>query len=253
MLSDTTFIELVRPEYQARRLDSSSSEEAAFSPVSKNGLVLPDAVKFAADLDTTLWSAREAVVSGIETKLKGNIHLATRTAAIYLKDVGGKYFVAQDDTPHPEQNIILARAQEGHFEHASKTSWLLPRKDYFVQQILRRADKQNRIVEVTESPHELSIGAYNFDDDRLARAMFGNMTKRCNNLLGSRGYSKLLIYLARPEVLEKRIVDCDKVEVRLTGINVDYAKRAYSIVANYPFYFGGLSRGTRGAREFKKA
>ncbi len=253
MLSDTTFIELVRPEYQGRRKDASSPEEAAFTPISKNGLVLPDAVKFASDFNSTLWSVREAVVSGIETKLSGSEYLATRTAGIYLKDVGGKYFAAFDDALHPEQNIILARAQEGHFAHISSKTWLLPRKDYFVQQILSRADKQDRIVEVTESPHVLSIGSQNFEYDRLAGALFGNMTKRCDNLLHARGYSKLRMYLARPEVLEQRAIDKDNVEIRFTGINVDYAKHSYDIVANYPFYFGGLSRGIRGAREFKKA
>jgi hypothetical protein len=253
MLSDTTFIELVRPECQGRRKDASSPEEAAFTPVSQNSLVLPESVKFASDLNTTLWSVREAAASGIETKLAGSEYLATRTAGIYLKDVGGKYFVALDDTPHPEQNIILARAQEGHFAHISSKNWLLPRKDYFVKQILNRADKQDRIVEVNEKPYELVMGTPNFGDDRLARALFGNMTKRCENLLQARGYSKLIVYLARPEVLEQRAIGHDNVEVRFTGINVDYKKQSYNIVANYPFYFGGISCGIWGAREFKKA
>ncbi len=253
MLSDTTFIELVRPDCQERIKEASSPEEAAFTPISTNGLVVPGAVKFASDLNATLWSVREAVASGIETKLSGSEYLSTRTAAIYLQDIGGKYFVAFDDTPHPEQNIILARAQEGHFEHASKKSWLLPRKDYFVKQILNRADKQGRIVEVNESPYELVIGTPGFEANRLSQALFGNMTKRCENLMHARGYSKLLMYLARPELLEQRAIGHDNVEVRLTGINVDYKNHAYTIVANYPFFFGGLSRGIWGAREFKKA
>ena len=253
MLSDTTFIELVSPEVQGRRRDASSPEEAAFTPVSGSEMVLYESVKYATDLNATLWSVREAVASGIEEKLAGNVHLTARTAGICLKDVGGKYFVAFDDTPHPEQNIILARAQEGHFAHISKSkNWLLPKKDYFVQQILNRADKQNRIVEVSESPYELVMGAPNFEFDRMARALFGNMTKRCDNLLQARGYSKALVYLPSPELLEQRAIDRDHVEVRLTGINVDYAKRKYDIVANYPFFFGGLSRGIWGAREFKK-
>lgn len=251
MLSDTTFIELVKPEYQGR--DASSSEKAVFTPISKTGLVLPDAVKYASDFNATLWSVREAAVSGIETKLAGSEYLSTRTAVIYLKDVGGKYFAIFDDALHPEQSLILARAQEGHFAHIKSKTWLLPRKDYFVQQILSRADKQDRIVEVNESPRDIPVGSQKFENDRLAGALFGNMSKRCDNLMHSRGYSNLRLYLARPEVLEQRAIDNDNVEIRFTGINVDYQKREYSIIANYPFYFCGLSRGIRGSREFKKA
>ncbi len=88
-------------------------ETVKFTESSREDLVWPRAVKFAAGHDAVLQSVREAAAFRIEAdgEDEANQLQATRTGAIYFRD-GGKFYAAFDDSPTSEQNIILSRTAE---------------------------------------------------------------------------------------------------------------------------------------------
>lgn len=230
-------------------------ENSVSTEVSKQWLVWPQGVKFAADLDSVLQSVREGVVASLITDATIDYQIS-RTWAAIVKERSGKFYAALDDQPDPEQNLIVGRAQEGHYEHIKKGQWRLAKTDSYVRQLFKRADKDDRIVEVAEGHLELStkdvFGTSDFAGNRKAKAIFGDITQLCGELLDSHGYSKALFYEAQPKQLDESGLDFDHAEIRGVGMNLDRAKKVLYIVANYPLYFNGYVRGTKNPPEFTK-
>lgn len=245
-------LEIINGRSKESNIDLPDFESAVFTDRSKGWIILPQAVKFASDLNTVLQSLREAVV--VEMDDNERVYHATRTAAVLLKDVSGKHFVAYDDSPKPEQNIILARAQEGYQSHVTHGKWILSKNDDYVRPILRRADKLDRIVEVSESPQEIvTREGFEFENNRKTKAIFGDLAGLCGAILDKRGYSKAKVYDPPLNVLEAFDLGSHFVEVRYVGLSIDRLKSSYCIVGNYPFFFSGFARGIRGAPDFKKS
>src|SRR3989344_3643790 len=141
-------MKLVSPsEYQIERAGFENVKFTKSSP-SPERLTWNNAVKFAADRNAVLQSAREGLALRIEANGQdgANDYQATRTAVVYVK-VDSKWYAAFDDTADKEQNIFLARAQEGYTNHSTNGKWLLPKTDKHVAGILARAGKTGRIVE----------------------------------------------------------------------------------------------------------
>lgn len=207
-------------------------EDMSFSPSSESHLSVPSAVKFAAQ-HGVLQSAREAAAFRIEANGADNSdrYQATRTVAVYGPD-----FVAFDDTPNPEANIILARAKEGYDFNSKIGTWQLPESDRHIKGILERAGKAGRIVTLPRaSPNE-------FTDNEIVQAILGDMAEPYANQLEGQGYKNTYVYtLARDEGREK-------LAVRSVGLGDG---NVVSYLDAIRFSGVGFARGVAGAGEFR--
>jgi len=236
-------------------IDTHGFEGVEFTESSKDVLTWPKAVKFAADQNTVLQSGREAGAFSIQANGKdaADRHQATRTGAIYFKD-GNKFYVAFDDTPDAAQNIILARVQEGYTASSIIRDWVLPKSDKHIAQILKRAEKSDRIVEIVESELELvtkaSVGSSEFGSNDKIQALLGDVAEPYAGMLHKRGHIKGFVNFLTLEKLNKTIDDQNAavLPVGLGNVNVN----VYVVYANNLFGDSGHARGIRGAREFSK-
>lgn len=222
--------------------------ESYITPSSKNWLLFPEAVRYVNSLDAVLLSLREAILNGVEiTKSKEDHYEVLRTIVAYMLDTSGNFLAAFDDSMYFEENIGLGRAWEGFRSHFKTGRFLLPKKEYAVKQLLDRADKAHRIVQV-ESKLELATkrieSCSEFEMSSVSRALCGDITALCGATLHRRNYAEVSIYQALPEMLSS-ILDRDHVEIRAVGIKANYYQDKFEIVANYPFYFSGFARGIK--------
>lgn len=242
-------------------IDTPGFENVEFTESSKDYLIWPKAVKFAADQNAAvLQSVREAGAFRIQAEGKDDVdhYQVTRTGAVYFKD-GSKFYVAFDDAPDASQNIVLARVQEGYDANSKRCEWTLSKKDKHIAQILKHAEKSDRIVQVVESPLELatkvSFGSSEFGSNKTVQALFSDVAEPYAGMLHKRGYSKGFIYVLTPENLEKRVAD-DKTLVRPVGLGGDYYGDIYYyvdvVLAGYRFNYVGRARGVRGAQKFSQ-
>ncbi|MBS3125379.1 hypothetical protein J4211_03970 [Candidatus Woesearchaeota archaeon] len=233
------------PEYQIER---AGFENVKFTESSPGYLTWQNAVKFAEERGAVLQSAREGLALRIEANGQDNAndYQATRTAVAYVK-VDGKWYAAFDDVANPEQNIILARSQEGYNAHKSNNNWLLPKTDKHVAGILDRAEKAGRIVEVKESPLELSTrpvhpnGSSAFGQNKVVQAFTGDIAESYANFLHRKGYKNSFVYTLTPKSLEQLGVTNDDAEVRAVGLGGNVV--IIYLNANNRFSNDGRARG----------
>jgi hypothetical protein len=225
-------------------------ENVEFTESSKELLIWPRAVKFAADRNSILQSLREAAAFRIEAqgKYAADHYQATRTGAVYFKD-GNKFYVAFDDVPDAKENIVLARAIDGYEANKAGREFLLSKKDKQIAQLLKRSEKSDRIVEVIESPLELATkttdGSSEFGSNKAVQALFGDIAEPYAAMLKSRKYDEGFVYVLTPESLDKQ-VDAQNALVRPVGLGFDI----YYVYAIDRFNGYGRARGVRRAREF---
>ena len=233
-------------------LENPSFRGVEFTEHSNEWLTWPKAVKFAAEQGdgAILQSAREAGAFRIEADGEHNIDLyqTTRAIALYFK-VGDKFYCAIDDVVDPEQNIVLARAQEGFESHSSEGKYLLPVTDSLVKGSLLRAEKTGRIVRTTESPLELKTKEVDkkseFGQNDWNKAILLDVAESYAQMLNKRGYEIGRVWSLTPENLEKIGVDGNFVEVRPVGLGV-----VIFVNADYRFSYDGRSCGVRRAKNF---
>lgn len=178
-----------------------------FTESSNHPLSGPQAVEFAGERNSVLvernsvlQSVREALAVRIEAY--GQDHSDdwqwTRTAAILLQK-GEKRYVAFDDHPDEQQNVLLAHIQEyeDYLKDGSDSDvpWTFPAKNKIVSAMLKRARKSGRFVDVTgESDLELAVDADNgeseFGQKKIIVAACQDMAEPYARLLKYRGYRK---------------------------------------------------------------
>ncbi len=180
----------------------------------------PRAVLFAAQKGGVLQSASEALAFRIEAQKKDNADKsqATRTVVAHFCE-GGKWYAAFDDSADREQNIILARVQEGYDLYASKGSWSLSKNDKQVKGLLDRAEKKGRIRELSKGSLEFSLEQINGISDfgTALTPILQDIAEPYAVFLKSRGYSSGFMYGLTPMSLERLMLG-DKVEIRAVGL-----------------------------------
>jgi len=243
-------------EYRLK--DVPGFEGVVFTESSGDFLVWPQAVKFAAERDAVLQSLREAAAFRIEAGGKKNsaLNQVTRTVSVYFKDRGGNFYVAFDDSPDPGKNIILARAEEGYyFFNKINREWILPKKDKHIAQILKRAEKSGRIVEVVESPvgYLELLTKTEFGSDKTVQALLGDVADLYAGMLLNRfRHGKALVFVLTPGDLDG-VVGRSKAVVQPVVL---CSRDNYAV--NWPVYCfkgvfdRGYARGVRGARKFSE-
>ena len=227
-------------------IERTGFENVTFTDSSPEFLTWDDAVKFADERNAILQSAREGLALRIEAN--GQDHASdyqlTRTAVAYVK-VDGKWYAAFDDIADKEQNIILARGQEGYNSHKTLNKWLLPKTDAHVAGILDRAEKAGRIVEVKESPLELATKQTGekspFGQNEVMQAIAGDVAEPYAHFLNDKGYKSCFVYTLTPQSLEQLGVRGDNAEVRAVGLGYDDGIIILS--ANNQFISDGRARG----------
>ncbi len=240
-------------------------ETVKFTESSKEDLVWPRAVKFAADNEAVLQSICEATAFRIEAngEYEANQRQATRTSAIYFRD-GGKFYVAFDDSPSREQNIILSRAVEGYKKNKRGREMLVSKKDEHISQMLERAEKYERVIEVVRSTLELAtrtdffglFGISEFGKSKAAQALLGDIAEPYARMINDTAtlrdkisVSKGSIYLLSPKFLEEKLSHNDVAFVRTVGLGGDFYGIDY-VDASEKFIGSGRARGVYGACEF---
>ncbi|MBW2986142.1 hypothetical protein KY333_02115 [Candidatus Woesearchaeota archaeon] len=228
-----------------------------FTEHSDKWLTWPDAVRFAAEQGdgAILQSSREAAAFRIEAKGKHDAdkYQSTRNVALYFK-VGDKFYCAIDDIADSEQNIVIARAQEGYNSHSNNDKYLLPVTDSLVKGALSRAEKTGRIVEVIESPLELKTKEVKkkseFGQHDWNKAILLDMAEPYAKMLNTRNYEIGRVWSLTPENLEEIGVDGNSVEVRPVGLGDIPCSSIYVVIADNRFTYNGRSCGVRGAKNF---
>ncbi|MCK4670268.1 MAG: hypothetical protein KAT43_03615 [Nanoarchaeota archaeon] len=250
-------------------LKNPSFKGVEFTGHSNEWLNWPKTVRFATEQGdgAILQSAREAGAFRIEANGEhdADVYQATRNVALYFK-MGGKFYCAIDDIADPEQNIVIARAQEGYKSHSNERKYLLPVNDSLVKPALSRAEKTGRIVEATESPLKLKTKAVNgkseFGQNDWNKAILLDVAEPYARMLSQRGdgiieYYRTLnqlsyeigrVWSLTPERLKEIGVDGNFIEVRPVGLGGNY----YSLNGVYAYDCFGASRSCAvyGAREF---
>jgi hypothetical protein len=212
----------------AYAIDLPGFDHLTFTESSKGYLTLPPSVQFAQERDAVLQSAREAWAFRISSDgtLESDKYQSTRTAALGVK-IGGKYYIAIDDSDDPAQNILLARAQEGNDSHATQSKWLVPKSDPLITSMLDRAQHAGRIFPALEQTLKLStkgtlVSAYGAHP--ITRALLGkDLTESVATYLRNHNHKNGYVWTLSPQQLDQLGVNNDHVEVRRVGVGgVDY-------------------------------
>lgn len=240
------------------KIDTLGFKGVEFTQSSEDLLNWPEAVKFAASHNAVLQSVREAAAFRTQAKNKdyAEYYQATRTVAIYFNDGPTNFYVAFDDVPKAQKNIILARAVDGYNANKEGREFILSKKDELIAQLLERAEKSDRIVQVVESPLKLateaSAGSSKFGSNKIVKALLGEVAEPYAKWLHEHGHNIELVYLLDPKSLDG--VADDNVLVRAVSLGDRFF---YSIYADKRFYdfdsgfdFSGRARGVRNAPEW---
>ncbi|MBI4738364.1 hypothetical protein HY772_02170 [Candidatus Woesearchaeota archaeon] len=251
-LNETRFVQYGETHIVKYELDFPGFEGVEFTESSKEVLTWPAAVKFAADQNSVLQSVREVGAFRIEAEEKDDAdrYQATRTCAVYFKD-GSNFYVAFDDAPEASQNIILERVQEDYDAAFNGREWILPKTDRHIAQILKRAEKSDRVIPVVESLLELmtkaSTCSSEFGSNDTVQALLGDVAEPYARMLHKRDYHKGLVYLLTLSILDKH-VDAQSALVRPVGVGCV----SFFSVVGVDLFDVGRARGVRNAHNFHR-
>jgi hypothetical protein len=221
-------------EPESRITGQPGLENLIFTASSNEKLSWPQAVSFCAERNSMLQSLPEAAcfrchADGAD---HSNEQQVTRTAAVYFYKNGRRY-IAFDDIADPKKNIILARAECGFRSCRRDGTWLLSMNDKHVKQILARADRDGRIVELTHrhyAPMFYVFGA------RMAKAILGDMADTYAAFLRRKGFAKIHIS-CQDSTLENR--------AHIRPLNLLAANYSYGIGVFYMQLDNCHARGVR--------
>jgi frataxin-like iron-binding protein CyaY len=194
-----------------------------------------------------LESAREAVAFRLAAggADSANDYQTTRTVALYLEDHDGFYVAFDDD---PQENILLARAQDGYDAHRKNGKWLVKKSDPLISGALQRAAKADRLVPVPlENTLRFSTtgrnGTSDYGASKFVRATLGELAEPYATFLNKKGYENAYEWLLTPGNLKQLGVDDDHVEVRRVGVGG--FGNIYDLYANGRCDYNGRARGVR--------
>ncbi len=234
------------------RIDNPAFQNVVFSADSSPGyLGWPSAVAFARERNAVLQSAREAAAFRIEANGQddANQYCITRTVVAYFKD-GDTWRAAIDDSADSEQNILLARADEGYNAHKAGNNWLVPKSDMYMKGLLERAGRAGRIVPVPESRLELATraasGSSPFGQHVSSAAIFG--TDIAEAYAGFLNQNRCLtgeVYSLTAKTLEGMNIGDENTEIRLVGLGGVDGDFLNGVFANSLCCSGGRARGGR--------
>jgi hypothetical protein len=198
-----------RPKFKVKGLKG--FEDYVFTESSKILNVL-EALLWPETRGTVPVSAYEATGVCIAAKGADSADTAqiTRTGIVYYKD-GQTYFMAINDSPDPEKNIVIAQA------HKLLTPEL-------VKEHIRRAERTGRIAEVPEqSPIELSLtNEPGFAQNPSIRGLLLDMAEpRAADLRKRHGREKTYLHTLTVEELKKLGIEGDKTEICIAILDVD--------------------------------
>ncbi len=237
---------VAQPFYRLARPDFG---HIVFTRGSSESCLWPQAVTFARERGGVLQSAREAIAFRLEAggQDQADLYHATRTVALYFMD-GSAFYAAIDDATDPEQNIILARAGEGHNAYQTQRRWTLPKTDRHIRGMLARAEKRDRVFTVDEkSPLELATeqagGRSDFGNHSSTKAILGDVGEGYAEFLAEKCYGKGWTYTLTPTDLEPLKLGNRNVEVRLVGLGSENVSDLYAISAAYRCDSTGIARG----------
>lgn len=261
---------LTKPTYRIEKLQLPEGEEpkatqqlelavaglfegTEFSQGSDDYLIWPKAVAFAREsLDgAVLQSAREAAgwrIAAHDAESTDK-YQATRTAAVYHK-IDGQWYIVFDDIANPEQNIILARAQELYDAHSNKGKWILPKDDPHIKGILERAGTDRRALVHEKQLVRLSTaqdnGQSTFGQYAANKAVLQDVAEPFAQYLNNRDYDAGKFRAWSAQDLERWGLKDDEVEVR--GVSLGGDGYVNGVFAYDRFHiYGGCARGTRNA------
>jgi len=237
-------------------LENPAFADVEFTESSKNYRILPKAVQFAMGQKAVLQSAREAAAFRIEADKADGADLcqATRTGSIYfIKD--GKKYIAVDDHPDPNQNIVISRVQEGY--NANRVSpfseLFVPLNDEQLNELLNRAEKADRIHQFPSKCLELALedvnGSSEFGKNSIARSLLGDMVEPYATFLRGRKCKTGYVFLLDPNYVEAQTKGQTAI-VRPAGLGGGSYIDIGSFGTGNQFGNGGGVRGVRGAREW---
>jgi len=211
-----------RPEYRIDHLPG--FEHLVFSESSASYLVLPESIAFATQRDSVLQSAREAWAFRIDSygTLESDRYQSTRTAALGFK-VGNQYGIAFCDSNKPDENILLARPQEGYDLHSTDKPWLVSKEDPVVRVMLARAQDEHRVVPALESTLKLdtgySGGASPYGTHPVTQAFLGkDLTEAVASYLYAHGHGSGCLWTLSPNSLHDLGVDDNHVAICRVGV-----------------------------------
>ncbi len=252
-LIDTTYSP--RQEVPGFKLDQKGFEDLVFSLSSEQALTGPDAAKFARDQGDgfVLPSMREEAAFRITAQGADHSRLyrLTRNVEIYFQAEDGLFYRAVDDTPNPEENMILnpRRCEEIFNAHQKKNNYLVLMEDPMLVGALARARKLGRVVPVLDArPLELSTtdesGRSEFGQNADARADLYDMAEPYAEYL--RGENRLVgrIWPLTNSDLRTLGVDNKRAEIRAGALG-DGNFYNFILVVGDQFDGGGRARGVR--------
>lgn len=243
----------------------------AYTDTTPEVLSLPDAVKYARTRSSVLQSAGEAVAfrcraQGTRYEDEANTYQMTRTAAIYYER-DGRYYVAFDDDPRPDHNILLSRATEGYDAHNEGGRWLVKKDDPIIKAMLANAERLGRIIDITKSPLSFSTIAHNgisaYGMSNVIRATLhgtpclvdaqpisppNDPAELYARFLQDHRHAEGYEYFLPLAELRRLGVDPDHVEVRRVGVG-GVGDCVYNLYATDHCNFNGRARGVRRSRQ----
>lgn len=235
------------PEYKIEHVPG--FDGLVFTESSSQCLALPQSVAFAHERGGVLQSARQAWAFRIDSNgtLNSEDYQSTRTAALgFLRN--GRYSIAMSDSPNPDENILLAQAQEGYCAHRTSGRWRVSRKDAVIARMLERSQDEHRVFPALDNTLELSTrqqgGASPYGSHPVTQAILGgDFTESVATYLRGRGFVNGYVWTLSPKNLQKHGVTDDHVEVRRVGVGGYYD--LYGLYAYVRCNYGGRARGVR--------
>jgi len=246
-----TMVQLVsRPEYRIEHLPG--FEKVVFSQSSGSYFSLPQSVAFATERDSVLQSAREAWAFRIDSNgaLDSDRYQSTRTAALGVR-VGNQYCIAFCDSNHPDENVLLARPQEGYDLHSTGKPWLVRNDDPVIKRMLERAREEHRVVPALETTLELCTnhtgGTSPYGMHSITQAILGkDLAAHVASYLRERGFCNGYVWTLSPGSLCDVGVTENHVDIRRVGVggNCNF-NGSYDLVAGDRCGGDGRARGVR--------
>lgn len=208
-------------------------------------MLLREAVMFAITKNWPLQSLREAVAFRLEAggNYDADAYNLTRTVAIYFVRNGSVY-VAFDDSPSLEKNIVASYADEGYARNYYQEELMISMNDRQLIDVLRSAEKSDRIQLLPFENLELVVRSVSeqtrYGTDSIVKSLIGDLAEPYAKFLRDKNIRRGCVWLLDHNYVKKTAGEAFAI-VRPVALGGGY----FFIAADSRFNTGGVLKFVR--------
>jgi len=232
----------IEPQY---RIDRTSLRDLVFAPATQR-ITWPQAVTECGTQN--MQPAGAGQLWGFRLEADGadhaNEYFQSSTAAIYFIADGRPQVAFYDTQGNGSDNPLIANAQTGYDAHRTQGKWHMPMKDARLRNMLKTAERNNRVI--TPGSRTLALsGQYANDPSTIAILGDKTLAADAQTWLRTRQYTTGYNWLLSADDLHNLGVNERVAELRRVGVGGGDYGDIYYLVADGRCVSVGRARGVR--------